>query len=102
VGCNDSGIAKGNADVTRDWESRLNIEKPVELLVNDVSCAIHIASDFDERMMNHNFDVDWQADDDVRKGLLQLIESGHLADAKSLALQLMKEGSDQIECSDEG
>lgn len=95
-------IAKGNADVTRELESQLNIEKPIDLLIHDVACAISVATDFDERMMNHNFDVDWQAYADVRKGLKQLIASGRLDDAKSLALQLMKEGSYQVECSDEG
>jgi len=53
-------------------------------------------------MMNHNFDVDWPAYADVQKGLSQLVERGHLADAKSLALKLMKVGSYQVECSDEG
>lgn len=95
-------IARKQSDVMRDLENQLNIDKPVDLLVNDVACAISVATDFDERMMNHNFDVDWQAYADVRKGLEQLIASGHLDDAKSLALQLMKEGSYQVECSDEG
>jgi hypothetical protein len=53
-------------------------------------------------MTNHNFDVDWQAYADVQKGLSLLVELGHLADAKSLALKLMKDGSYQVECSDEG
>jgi hypothetical protein len=73
-------------------EDRLNIEKPVDLLVADVSSAIDRATDFDERMTNHNFDVDWQAYADVQKGLSLLVELGHLADAKSLALKLMKDG----------
>lgn len=52
--------------------------------------------------MNHNFDVDWQANGEIQKGLTLLVELGHLADAKSLALKLMKDGSYQVECSDEG
>jgi len=95
-------IAKEHAVVARELEDRLTIEKPVDLLVADVSSAIDRATDFDERMMNHNFDVDWQAYADVQKGLSQLVELGHLADAKSLALKLMKDGSYQVECSDEG
>lgn len=95
-------IAKEHAVVARELEDRLNIEKPVDLLVADVSSAINRATDFDERMMNHNFDVDWQAYADVQKGLSLLVELGHLADAKSLALKLMKDGSYQVECSDEG
>jgi hypothetical protein len=95
-------IAKEHAVVARELEDRLNIEKPLDLLVADVSSAIDRATDFDERMMNHNFDVDWQAYADVQKGLSRLVELGHLADAKSLALKLMKDGSYQVECSDEG
>ena len=95
-------ISREHAVVARELEDRLNIEKPVDLLVADVSSAIDLATDFDERMMNHNFDVDWQAYADVQKGLSLLVERGHLADAKSLALKLMKDGSYQVECSDEG
>ena len=43
-----------------------------------------------------------QAYAEVQKGLSLLVELGHLADAKSLALKLMKDGSYQVECSDEG
>jgi hypothetical protein len=95
-------IAKEHAVVARELEDRLNIEKPVDLLVADVSGAIERATDFDERMMNHNFAVDWRAYADVRKGLARLVELDRLADAKSLALKLMKKGSYQVECSDEG
>jgi hypothetical protein len=95
-------IAKEHAVAARELEDRLTIEKPVDLLVADVSSAIDLATDFDERMTNHNFDVDWQAYADVQKGLALLVELGHLADAKSLALKLMKDGSYQVECSDEG
>lgn len=95
-------LAKEHPVVARELERRLNIEKPVELLVADVSSAIDRATDFDECMMNYNFDVDWQAYDDVRKGLSLLVKLGRLAEAKSLALKLMKDGSYQVECSDEG
>lgn len=95
-------IAKEHDVVARELEDRLTIEKPVDLLVADVSSAIDRATAFDARMMNHNFDVDWQAYADVQKGLTRLIELGNLAEAKSLALKLMKDGSYQVECSDEG
>lgn len=95
-------IAKEHAVVARELEDRLTIEKPVDLLVADVSSAIDRATDFDERMMNHNFDADWEAYVEVQKGLALLVEMGRLADAKSLALELMKDGSYQVECSDEG
>lgn len=95
-------IAKEHPAVARGLEERLNIMKPVKRLVADVSTAIDRATDFDERLMNHNFNVDWQAYAEVQKGLAQLVERGQLADAKSLALKLMKDGSRQVECSDEG
>jgi hypothetical protein len=95
-------IAKEHAVVARELEDRLTIEKPVDLLVADVSSAIDRATDFDERMMNRNFDVDWKAYADVQKGLSRLVKLGHLAVAKSLALKLMTGGSYQVECSDEG
>jgi len=95
-------IAREHAVIARELEERLNIEKPVDLLVADVSAAIDRATAFDERMMNHNFDVDWQAYADVQKGLSLLVELGHLEDAKSPALKLMTCGSYQVECSDEG
>lgn len=53
-------------------------------------------------MINRNFDVDWQAYADVQKGLSLLVKQGRLEEAKSLALELMKKGSYQVECSDEG
>lgn len=52
------GIVKGHAIVLRELEDRLPIEKPADLLIADVSSAISSATDFDERMMNQNFDVD--------------------------------------------
>lgn len=91
--------AKEHAVVARELEVRLNVEKPVDLLVADVASAIGRATDFDERMTNHNFDVDWQSYADVQNGLAQLVDHGHLEDAKSLALKLMKDGSYQVECS---
>jgi len=46
--------------------------------------------------------VDWQAYEDVKLELKKLIELGRLQDAKTLALKLMKNGSYQVDCSDEG
>jgi hypothetical protein len=95
-------IARDHAVIARELENRLNVKKPVDLLVADVSSAIDRATDFDDRMMNRNFDVDWQAYADVQKGLSLLVQLGHLEAAMSLALKLMKNGSYQVECSDEG
>lgn len=95
-------MAEEHAVIAQELEDGLDIEKPVGLLLSDVSAAIERATDFDRRMINRNFDVDWQAYADVQKGLSRLVELGQLEDAKSLALQLMQAGSYQVECSDEG
>ncbi|NQT14033.1 MAG: hypothetical protein HQ582_14865 [Planctomycetes bacterium] len=95
-------MAKEHATFSRELEDQLCIERPADSLVANVSSAIDRATDFDERQMNYNFDVDWQAYADARKGLWKLIDLGHLEDAKLLALKLMKDGSYQVECSDEG
>ncbi len=95
-------LAKHHDDVHRELESTLKIEKPVGLLLSDTSDAIERATNFDERMLNYNFSVDWQAYEEVETGLRKLVQTGHLDEAKLLALELMKQGSYQVECSDEG
>lgn len=42
--------------VRRELEIRLSVEKPVPLLVNDIELAIALATAFDERRRNYNFD----------------------------------------------
>lgn len=69
-------IANEHAIVARELEDRLTSEKPVALLVADVSSAIDRATDFDERMMNRNFDVDWEAYADIQKGAFDARRAG--------------------------
>jgi len=95
-------LAKGNAEFSRVLEAKLDVQKPIDLQVSDVELAIGHATDFDDRQLNYNFDYDYQAYEDVKKGLKKLIVLGHLEEVKSLALRLMKDGSYQVECSDEG
>ena len=94
--------AREHDEACRNLESKLSIDKPVDLLLTDISSAIDRATDFDERMVNHNFDVDWQAYEEAKQGFLKLIEIGQLVEVQLLALELMKRGSYQVECSDEG
>ena len=89
-------------EVRRELETRLDIEKPVSLVVNDIESAITLATDFDERRMNYNFDYDHDSYEAVEKGLKKLIEHGELEEAKRLSIELMKRGSYQVACSDEG
>jgi hypothetical protein len=95
-------IARKHSDVVRELEDRLSIEIPVDLIVTEMTSAIDRATNFDERQINHNFEVDWEAYADVREGLLLLVQLNRLEEAKSLALKLMADGSHQVESSDEG
>ena len=95
-------LAKDNAQLSRALEAELDVQKPVDLLISDIESAICLATDFDDRQRNYNFDYDYQAYEDVENGFKKLISLGHLEDLKSLSIRLMKDGSHQVECSDEG
>jgi len=64
--------------------------------------AIADATDFDEREINYHFDYDYEAYAEVKRNLSRLIDQGYLGQAMELSLELMKEGSCQVEMSDEG
>jgi hypothetical protein len=57
---------------------------------------------FDERGRNRNFDYDSEAYGEVKRNLGRLIDAGQWRLALQLALELMKQGSYQVEMSDEG
>lgn len=71
-------LAKAHASLARDLEKKLAIEKPINLLAGDVSSAIDRATDFDEREVNDNFDVNWRAYKEVGQGLKMLVKLGRL------------------------
>jgi len=87
-----------------EWmlEQGVGLDKPTALLVNDIGNAIDIATRVDERRLNYNPEIDWYAYEAVERGMSQLIQKDQLEEAKALALRLMKKGSYQMECSDEG
>lgn len=64
--------------------------------------AIVDATHFDVRQMNRNFVHDHVAYGEVKRNLKRLIETNQLRQAMTLALELMKRGSYQVEMSDEG
>ena len=64
--------------------------------------AIADATAFDERDINRNFDYDYNAYGEVKRNLGRLIKLGQLRLAMQLSLELMKQGSYQVEMSDEG
>src|SRR5215472_16775210 len=82
--------------------ARFEVAAPVDELVTGTRQAIADATDFDERDINRNFDYDYEAYGEVKRNLGRLIGSGQLRLAMPLALELMKQGSYQVEMSDEG
>ncbi|MGN6544028.1 MAG: hypothetical protein ACTHK7_03190 [Aureliella sp.] len=94
--------SREHESVYRDLETALRIDKPTELLIADVESAIARATHFDGRMLNRNFPVDWKAYREVERGFRELLQRGELEAAQRLAIDLMRKGSYQVECSDEG
>ena len=94
--------AKHNKETEWLLEKKFGLEKPVDLIVHDICVAIDRATKVNKWELNYNFSFDWDAYDAVRHGLSELIRKDAIAEAKRLALDLMRKGSYQIECSDEG
>lgn len=88
--------------IMRRLESRFEMESPPEDLVAATRQAITDATDFDERQVNYNFDYDYEAYEAVKRNFGKLIEQDHLRAAMELSQELMKQGSYQVEMSDEG
>jgi len=94
--------ARQDDDFCYDLESELSIELPNAALLDNLHEAIRSATDFDQRMMNHNFDYDYRAYERIAKGFKKLVTLGMFDDVKRLSIELMKRGSYQVVCSDEG
>ena len=86
----------------RQLESRFEVDTPPEELVLATRRAIEEATDFDERDINHNFHYDYEPYNMVKRNFATLIDRGHLRAAMELSLELMSQGSYQVEMSDEG
>ncbi len=95
-------FASVNRGIQRQLDSRFGVEAPPEELIAATRVAIADATDFDEREIKYNFDYDYQTYSTVKRNLGRLIESGHLRAAMELSLELMSQGSYQVEMSDEG
>src|SRR5947209_6311174 len=95
-------LAQADRKVLRQLTARCNVGAAPEALVAATQQAIADATDFDERDINSNFDYDYEAYGTVKRNLGRLIDSGQLRLAMELALELMKQGSHQVEMSDEG
>lgn len=95
-------LAQEDRGVLRQLTARFHVAAAADQLVAATRQAIADATAFDPRDINHNFDYDDEAYREVQRNLGRLITAGHLQQAMQLALELMKQGSYQVEMSDEG
>lgn len=95
-------LARDDRRIMRKLESRFNIEGTIKELIAATRQAIADATEFDERDVNQNFNYDYEAYSVVRRNLGRLVELGYCREAMELSLELMSDGSYQVEMSDEG
>jgi uncharacterized Zn finger protein len=95
-------LAQADRGILRKLTAKVDLIVAPEELVAATRQAIAVATDFDEREINHNFDYDYEAYREVKRNLERLIGVGELRLAMQLSLELMKHGSYQVEMSDEG
>jgi len=95
-------LAQADRGVLRQLTARFDVAAAPDELVAATHQAIADATAFDRRDINRNFAYDDEAYGEVKRNLGRLIGSGQLQPAMRLALELMKQGSYQVEMSDEG
>jgi len=95
-------LAQTDRRVLRQLTARFDVAAVADELVAATRQAIADATAFDERDINRNFAYDYEAYGEVKRNLGRLIDSGQLRLAIQLSLELMKQGSYQVEMSDEG
>lgn len=95
-------LSKADRRVLRQLTARFDVAAAADELVAATRQAIADATAFDERDINRNFAYDGEAYGEVKRNLGRLIDSEQVRLAMQLALELMKQGSHQVEMSDEG
>jgi len=95
-------LAQADRGILRQLTARFDVAAAPNELVAATRQAIADATDFDERDINRNFDYDSEAYQEVKRNLDRLIGAKQLHLAMQLALELMRQGSCQVEMSDEG
>lgn len=95
-------LARSDRAILRKLSARFEVEAEAGELVAATTRAISDATDFDEREMNSNFDYDFDSYETVKRNLTRLMGLGQIRTAMKLSLELMKQGSYQVEMSDEG
>ena len=83
-------------------ESALGLRKTVDLILHDLREAIELATKVDERRLNYNFTVDWDAYEEVKRLMEMLVSLGALHEAMEVSVHFMEKASYHVECSDEG
>jgi hypothetical protein len=95
-------LARADRRILRQLTARFDVAAAPDELVAATRQAIVDATSFDPRDINRNFDYDDEAYRAVQRNLGRLIAAGQLPLAMQLALELMQQGSYQVEMSDEG
>ena len=95
-------VARADSGFRRTVESRFGVTNSSEELIEGTRRAIAAATDFDDRELNSNFDYDSKSYQIVKQNFARLAKVGKYVEVMELSLQLMREGSYQVECSDEG
>jgi hypothetical protein len=95
-------LARADRKVQRLLTARFDVAVAPDELAAATQQAIADATSFDRRDINRNFAYDYEAYHEVKRNLGRLIAGGELRLAMTLALELMKKGSYQVEMSDEG
>lgn len=95
-------LAREDRNILRRLDARVELVSPPQELAAATRQAIADATNFDERDVNRNFSYDYEAYGEIKRNLSRLIELGELHLVMELSLELMQQGSCQVEMSDEG
>src|SRR6516165_1315842 len=95
-------LAEGDCAVLRRLTARFDVAMTPDELGAATRQAIADATAFDKRDINRNFAYDDEAYAAVKRNPGRLIDAGQLPVAMRLALDLIRQGSYQVEMSDEG
>jgi hypothetical protein len=95
-------LAESDRGTLRRLAAQIELQSPPEELAATTRQAIADATRFNPRDINRNFHYDGEAYAEVKRNLSRLTGEGQLRLAMELSLELMKQGSCQVEASDEG
>jgi len=78
-------------------EAESGMMKPVELVLHDLREAIQLATHVDEKQMNSNFSVDWDAYAEVKRLMEMLVSLDAISEAMEIAIHFVRQASRQLE-----